>query len=215
MKLETENYYKLTNVITVYEADKELYAEKYDVDEYGELKNRAPVKEDFIRDLSTVVESEHSNNFIPANVIYQSGTAIMFYTKKQKHSISIAKDKEHFEGEITIPWLVWRIDFISNTVKLRTLAKKPTGPHDKTYEAPFPNIMSNESICWGQVDFDYKNKDTETLIKSTFELFFNSTFNNHGTEKYYDMLKEEVQTGIKPKYELDEKGTISNFFKKS
>jgi hypothetical protein len=188
--------YKAKNMIVVYQSDSDgTYAEHYDIDDVGKLKNRAPVGEDFLDGIVKSKEKPTQSEFIPSNILYNNSRFLIFYTKKKKYEITLKKDSETLVGKVNIPNIVWKIDHLANRMYAYMTKDIPLKHDAEIYPLPFPNILGGNEICWGQVGIMHVTDVKLPIIPDrVFHLFFDSAFNNHGDISHYNELRNEIIT---------------------
>ena len=82
-------------------------------------------------------------------------------------------------------------------------------PLQEIYRAPLPNVMQDAEVCWGVLK--PPQASAKSLLKA-WQLFINSTFNNHAangkskshSEDVRELLKELAAKGLEVRYPVED-----------
>lgn len=167
--------------------------------EGGVIQPGTPLTQNSVENMLKSMLGQQVNTlaYLPENVIAKNDDEIIWYVKPQKQKLffdipSIGMEK--VSGEAYIPGLVFKFSY--TTKKLNVYAfKGKERPVMKTalYKAPFSNVYSDGSVCFGTVQIDVTDGPEEITKK-----YFGSFFTGHGVTDDVNLYwKDAIDSGEK------------------
>lgn len=182
----------------------------------GVIQPGTPLTQDSVENMlkSMVGQKINALEYIPDNIIAKSDEVVIWYVRPRKQKLLFDMPDigmEKVSGEAFIPGLVFKYSYASKTMHVYAY-KGNSRPELKTalYKAPFSNVYSEGSVCFGTVQIKAADGPDEITEK-----YFGSFFTGHGVEEGVNLYwKDAIDSGKKfPVSRLGSSvGSLSDFF---
>jgi len=195
LEIDIRGEYKPIMVIVSYRKDNDFYLETHDILESGNIGAGKPLSEYAVRKIADSFTSKKLKRkendsmilkgFLPDNLLYLDqntikSSHIAWFMDKRKADLYFDKKVRIKDGKGNMPMtlFIWN-GFLS----IYSIKRKPESLSDNVYEAPFPNISNDGSVCLGNTKRQDKPKTFETAIKVYETAFFQSRFTDEGLDR--------------------------------
>lgn len=186
------------------------YFEFRKIDEFGKMGYAKPLYKDTLKELVKAVKVEDVKQWVLKGKLNKN--ILCVEPQKQKIVWVLRKSKQylHFNddelksGTYNLPNIVFKF----NKGQLFVYAIKRIAENSMLYAAPFFNVYSNNTLCWGNLIFNPKNYHINTIMDEIEKLFFGSMFthSNNGNiiidKKYSSYMNSIVNTNTQFNDEL-------------